>query len=128
MAKKETYQPTDAELEILNILWEKQPASVREIHEQIMLAKDVGYTTVLKQVQRLTEKEVLVKEIVDGVHQYSTAVKENDVKSALANRVLTTTFGGSALQMMMHALGGQKTSKSELEALKNWLDQQIDKK
>jgi BlaI family penicillinase repressor len=126
MAKKNIYQPSDAELEILNILWEKEPASVRDIHEQIMASKDVGYTTVLKQIQRLIEKGVLVKEIVDGVHLFRTAVEETEVKTALANRVLTNTFGGSAVQMMMHALGGQKTSKDELEALKQWLDQQMD--
>ena len=128
MAKNTIYQPSDAELEILNILWEKEPASVRDIHEQVMAAKDVGYTTVLKQVQRLVEKGVLKKEIIDGTHLFRTTVKENEVKTALANKVLTHTFGGSALQMMMHALGDQQTSKAELEALKNWLDQQIDDK
>jgi BlaI family transcriptional regulator, penicillinase repressor len=126
MAKQDIYQPSEAELEILHIIWDKQPVSVRDIHEIITLSKDVGYTTVLKQIQRLTEKGVLHKAVVDGVHLYSANLQENDAKSAIANKVLTNTFGGSALQMMMHALGGQKTTKAELEALKQWLDQQMD--
>jgi predicted transcriptional regulator len=120
------YHPSEAELEILQVLWGIEPASVRSIHEGIILSgKDVGYTTVLKQIQRLTEKGVLDKEVLDGVHLYRSLVKEKDVKQELAGKVMRTAFGGSALQMMMHALGNDKPDANELEELKKWLDMQM---
>lgn len=121
-----TYHPTEAELEILQVLWEIEPATVRSIHDRIATAgKDVGYTTVLKQIQRLTEKGVLEKEIVEGSHLYRALVQETDVKQELAGKVMRTAFGGSALQMVMHALGNEKASPEELQALKKWLDNQL---
>jgi predicted transcriptional regulator len=129
MSKQSTYQPSEAELEILQVIWDIEPASVRAIHERIAASgKNVGYTTVLKQIQRLTEKGALEKEIVEGAHLYRASAKEADVKSSLAGKVLQNAFGGSALQMLMHALGNQKTSEAELQELKNWLDNQIPKK
>lgn len=120
------YEPSDAELEILQLIWELEPVAVREVYDRIAEKKDVGYTTVLKQIQRLTEKGVLQKEEKDGVHLYHSLIGERDVKTRLAGKVLDTAFGGSALQMMMHALGEGKTSEKELLELKAWLDRQID--
>ena len=129
MTKQAIYQPSEAELEILQVIWEIEPASVRSIHERILAAgKQVGYTTVLKQIQRLTEKGALLRDIVDGTHLFSAAVREADVKGNLASKVLHHAFGGSAVQMMMHALGNEKTTAGELQELKNWLDTQISKK
>ncbi len=122
------FQPSEAELEILQVIWEIEPATVRSIHERIAAAgKEVGYTTVLKQIQRLTEKGALKKEIVEGSHVYRALVKETDVKQELAGKVMRTAFGGSALQMMMHALGNEKADPEELLQLKTWLDQQLEK-
>lgn len=121
-----SYQPSEAELEILQVIWEIEPATVRSIHERIALAgKEVGYTTVLKQIQRLTEKGALEKEVLEGSHLYRAVVKEKDVKQELAGKVMRTAFGGSAFQMMMHALGNEKASPEELQELKKWLDQQL---
>lgn len=128
MAKKSTYQPTEAELGILKVIWELEPVSVRVIHERVAAGKDVGYTTVLKQVQRLTEKGVLKKEIVEGAHLYRAAIRETDVKRGLVDKVLHSAFGGSALEMVMHALGNRKATPEELEELKNWLDKQLSNK
>jgi predicted transcriptional regulator len=122
------YEPTDAEFEILQIIWDLEPVAVRDVFDRIATKKDVGYTTVLKQIQRLTEKGVLTKDDQHGTHLYRAAVKESDVKQQLAGKVLQTAFGGSAMQMMMHALGNDKTKPEELEALKSWLDQQIKSK
>ena len=81
MSQKPVYQPTEAELEILKVIWELEPASVRAIHERIAEGKNVGYTTVLKQIQRLTEeKGVLEKVIVDGTHLYRSTIRETDMK------------------------------------------------
>ena len=128
MAKRSVYQPTEAELEILKVIWELEPTTVRAIHERIAAGKDVGYTTVLKQVQRLMEKGVLEKEVVEGTHFYRAAVRETDVKQGLADKILHSAFDGSALQMVMHALGNRKASPEELQELKNWLDNQLSDK
>lgn len=129
MAKKSTYQPTGAELEILKAIWELEPTPVRAIYERIAASgKSVGYTTVLKQVQRLTEKGALVKEILEGAHLYRAAVREADVKQGLVDKVLHGAFDGSAMQMVMHALGNRKATPEELQELKNWLDNQLSNK
>lgn len=128
MAKQYSYQPTEAEFEILKVIWELEPTSVRAIHERIATGKDVGYTTVLKQIQRLTEKGVLEKEIVEGTHLYRANVYEADVKQGLVDRVLHGAFGGSAMEMVMHALGNQKATPEELHKLKTWLDNQLSNK
>ena len=129
MSEKIIYQPSEAELEILQVLWQSEPASVRTIHEQIVESgKTVGYTTVLKQVQRLQEKGVLQKEIVEGTHFFRTRINETEVKGNLVKKVMQNAFGGFALDMMMHALGNEKATPEELLELKNWLDNQISKK
>jgi BlaI family transcriptional regulator, penicillinase repressor len=120
-----TYQPSTAELEILKVIWELEPVGVREVHERITLLKQVGYTTVLKQMQRLLEKGVLEKEVQDNTHRYRTTVREQEVKKTLVEQVVQTAFGGSAVQMMMQALGQQKPSREELEELQAWLDTQM---
>ncbi|MBL7826064.1 MAG: BlaI/MecI/CopY family transcriptional regulator [Saprospiraceae bacterium] len=120
--------PSESELEILKVIWELEPVSVRDIHERISAVNGVGYTTVLKQIQRLTEKGLLEKTIHDGTHLYRAIIREDAVKENLATKMLNTAFGGSAVQMLMHALGNRKASAEELQELKTWLDQQIDKK
>ena len=121
-----TYQPTEAEIEILKIIWGIEPATVRSIHERITSSgKEVGYTTVLKQMQRLTEKGVLGKEWDSGAHLYRALVNESDVKKDIAGKVMRTAFGGSATQMVMHALGNDQANLEELRTLKQWLDQQL---
>jgi predicted transcriptional regulator len=125
MAKKSASQPTEAELEILKIIWELEPVTVRSIHERIATLKEVGYTTVLKQVQRLTERGILTREVTDGTHYYRAVLHEQDVKQGLVDRMLQGAFGGSALQMFMHALGNRKASREELQELRRWLDDQL---
>lgn len=124
MAKRSD-QPSEAELEILQVIWELQPVTVRDVHARIAAARAIGYTTVLKQMQRLTEKGVLDKQVRDGVHYFSARVQAADVKEQLLGKVLHTAFGGSALDMAMHALGRDKVSPEELRAIKEWLDKQL---
>lgn len=124
---EQTAPPTEAELDILHVIWALEPVGVREVYDRIALHKTVGYTTVLKQIQRLTEKGMLAREEQTGVHLYRSTVPESTVKQQLAGRLLQNAFGGSALQMMMHAVGNDRASSEELQALKIWLDQQIEK-
>lgn len=119
------YEPTDAELEILHAIWELQPVPVRAVHERVSLKKGVGYTTVLKQIQRLMEKGVLEKTIEEGVHYYSSRQAAADTKKILAQKVLHTAFGGSITSLLEHALDqGMSPAPGELAALKTWLDRQ----
>jgi predicted transcriptional regulator len=102
--------PTQAELEILQILWAEQPCTVRTLHERILAGgKSVGYTTVLKQVQRLVDKGALEREIVDRVHYFRANASENQVKEQLAGKIMHTAFGGSALHG--HARAGQSEAQ-----------------
>lgn len=122
------YEPSEAEMEILDWIWKLQPVGVRDIFERIAAKKSVGYTTVLKQIQRLTEKGVIQKHIDDGGHRYTCNLDETTVKTQMAQKLLDSTFGGSALQFMQHALGQpEKSDLEELRALKQWLDAKIEK-
>ena len=122
---KSNHQPSEAELEILQILWADQPLTVREIHEMISQTKNVGYTTVLKQMQRMeAEKDLLTRYKEGKVHYYSAAIHKSDVQTSSLNRFVDAVFNGSTSDLIMHALGNESTSKEELETLEKWLKEQ----
>jgi len=125
---KKVKKPSAAETAILNVLWEKEPCSVKTIHETLSATKSVGYTTTLKQVQRLYEKGMLARESGEGKsYNYRTLVGENETKSDLFNRFVENTFGDSVSDLVMHALGNEKTSEAELEQIKKFIAS-LDKK
>lgn len=115
--------PSEAQLEILQILWDSQPATVKQIHEVMLRSKQVGYTTVLKQIQRMTEKG-LVEAIKEGrSFLYTACVQERQIKKTLFNRLKDTAFKGSSIDLAMHALGQSKPSQEEIDQLTSWLEQ-----
>ena len=118
------YQPTDAELEILQVLWEHQPCTVRFIHAQLLAnGKDVGYTTILKTMQRMDKDKGLLSRDKSGkTHYYSAIPKEQEVQQTLFQRLKNTAFKGSAMKMIMHALGQESTSPEELAKIHAFLD------
>ena len=119
------YQPTEAELEILQILWQKQPASVKVIHEILSQKKAVSYTTVLTQVQRLYDKKEILSRTKEGkTYLYRVLVDENQVQNNLLNRLVKGAFRGSSMDMVLHALGREKASLEDIEALEAWLQAQ----
>ena len=120
------HQPSPSELEILQALWENEPATVRTIHEIISQKKSVGYTTILKQMQRMTDKKMVERYKKGKTHFYKAVSKETDVQQSLFKRLLNGAFGGSPMKLVMHALGQSETSKEELDALQEWLKQQQD--
>lgn len=128
---KINHQPSEAELEILQILWNDQPLTVREIHEIISQTKNVGYTTVLKQMQRMADSEkgkgLLTRYKEGKVHYYSAAIQKSDVQTSSLNRFVDAVFNGSTSDLIMHALGNKPTSKEELEELEKWLKEQKNK-
>ena len=114
-------QPSEAELDILNIIWQRQPVTVRAVHEILIETKKVGYTTTLKQIQRMTDKGMIERVGTGKAHQYQAIVKEEKVKENLFQKLVNTAFKGSALKLVMHALGNSKTSKDEIEALEQFI-------
>jgi len=118
------FQPTEAELEILQVLWAHQPCSIGLVHEEICKQREVGYTTISKQMERMTKKDMLLRDKEGSVFLYTTVVKEDEVQKNLSERLLNTAYKGAAMKLAMHALGQNKASKEELEALQVWLNQQ----
>ncbi|MCI4668297.1 MAG: BlaI/MecI/CopY family transcriptional regulator [Bacteroidia bacterium] len=120
-------QPSESQLEILQILWEHEPATVRFIHEQLAKLKDVQYTTTLKQIQRMTEKGMVKAKKQGRSYTYTTIIKEHQVKKSLINRLVDGAFKGSAIELALHALGQSKPTEDELDRLKDWLEEQKNK-
>ena len=119
-----TYDPTDSELEILQILWEHEPATVRFIHEQIVQKREVGYTTILKQLQRMHDKSVVVRELDGKTHYYRAALKKVEVQKNLFQRFVENVYQGSSMKLVMQALGQTESTPEEIEELQKWIEAQ----
>ena len=116
---KNIRKPSAAETAILSILWEHQPCTVKELHEYLSSSKTVSHTTTLKQVQRMLEKGLVTRQPGEGrSHIYSAAEAESTTKSALFESFVKNAFGGSTSDLVMHALGNEKTSEAEIDAIK----------
>lgn len=115
--------PTTAELEILSILWKEEPLTVKEIHKHLSEKKDVGYTTALKIMQNMTAKGLLKRELKGKSHLYYAVFRKEETQNTLLNRFVDTTFGGSASSLVMQLLGNKKTSREELDEIKEIIKQ-----
>ena len=111
-------RPTDAELEILQILWELGPVSVRTVNERLNERREVGYTTTLKIMQIMLEKGLVVRNTASRSHIYAAGVQETDIQKQLLNRFVQSAFRGSASQLVMQLLGNHKATEEELEQIK----------
>ncbi|MEM7572411.1 MAG: BlaI/MecI/CopY family transcriptional regulator [Bacteroidota bacterium] len=118
------FEPSDAELEILQLLWADQPASVRQLFDQIQHRRKVSYTTVLTVMQRMTDKGLVERTKEGKAHLYRAVPREQEVQKSLSQRLLKTAYKGSALHMALHALGQNKVSPEELAELQQWLNTQ----
>jgi BlaI family penicillinase repressor len=117
-AANKIIQPTDAELEILQVLWENGPSTVRFINDRLNEKKNVGYTTTLKIMQIMNDKGILTRRKKDRTHIYTPVLKEVETQSLLLDRLMKIAFKGSASKLIMQALGGRKTSAEELRKIK----------
>ena len=127
MSTTKAIKPTESELEILQILWTKGLATVREVHEDLASTKDVGYTTTLKLMQIMHEKGLVKRDDSMRTHVYQAAVNKERTQKHLLGKMIDSLFGGSPTQLVIQALGEHKTSPEELEkiqALLNELKQQ----
>ena len=110
--------PTEGELEILQVLWELGPCTVRAVNDELSKGKEVGYTTTLKLMQIMLEKGLLSRDTSKRTHVYKAEVAEDVTQKKLLERFLQSTFKGSAMKMVMQALGDHRASKDELEEIK----------
>lgn len=115
-------RPTEAELELLQILWRKQPATVREIHDALNDAKPSGYTTVLKLLQIMTAKGLVVRDEAARAHVYRAAFTQDAVQSRLLRDLSNRLFAGSAAQLALHALSMEPASDNELSEIRALLE------
>lgn len=121
-------KPTDAELAILQVLWQHGASTVRSINDTLNNNNDdgsVGYTTTLKIMQIMAEKGLLTRDESSRTHIYAPAVQENDVQSAFMTKLMDSVFRGSAMNLVLQALGTSKPSTSELKQIRALLDEEL---
>lgn len=121
MAKMNLPRPTDAELSILRVLWQRGPSTVRQVLEA--LGEETGYTTVLKFLQIMTEKGLVTRDESVRTHVYQARLPEEETQRQLVADLLDRAFSGSAQKLVMHALSAKKASVKDLEEIRKLLDQ-----
>lgn len=120
---KDHPKPTDAELAILQVLWQNGPSSVRQVHEQLSEDRDTGYTTTLKLMQIMAEKGLVQRNTDARSHIYEAAIAEAEVQRQLLRRFVDTAFRGSAMSLVMQALGQHQAGSDELDQIKALIQQ-----
>jgi len=115
-------RPTEAELELLQILWQKEPATVRDIYEALNEERPSGYTTVLKLLQIMTTKGLVVRDEANRAHVYRTAFTQDAMQSRLLKDLSNRLFAGSAAQLALHALSMGPASDDELAEIRAILE------
>ena len=118
MGKKISYRPTDAELGILNVLWEKEPCTVRCVFEQLQSTQNTGYTTVLKLMQIMAGKKLVNRDISQRSHLYSAAFSKPDMQRRLLTDLTNRAFGGSVQQLAMQVFANHTLNEEELKAIR----------
>ncbi|HEY8166649.1 MAG TPA: BlaI/MecI/CopY family transcriptional regulator, partial [Gemmatimonadaceae bacterium] len=118
-----TPTPSNAELEILAVLWRKGPQTVRQIHSALDRRRTIGYTTTLKTLQLMTEKGLVSRDESERSHVYKAAVPERAVKKRLVADLLDRAFDGSAAGLVMHALSAKKASPAERAKIRKLLEE-----
>jgi BlaI family transcriptional regulator, penicillinase repressor len=123
MAKNQIPKPTDSELEILQILWQYGASTVKTVNEKLNMKKETGYTTTLKMLQIMFEKNLVERNDNERSHVFSAAIDQKEIQKALVDKIMETAFSGSAANLVMQALGNSKPTKEELLKIKELLNQ-----
>jgi len=116
-------KPTEKELEILQVLWKQGASTVRQINDELSRGRDVGYTTTLKFLQIMYDKGLVSRTKSGKTHIYEAALSEAQAQQSLVSELLDGAFKGSAMKLVMGALGSRKSSKKELDAIRKYLDE-----
>jgi len=122
MASVKYIKPTESELEILRILWEKGTASVREVHEELSKTKEAGYTTTLKLMQIMFDKGLVLRDDSVKSHIYQAAVTKDRTQKHMLGKMINTLFGGSTTELVLQALGNHTATKEELEEIERLIN------
>jgi BlaI family transcriptional regulator, penicillinase repressor len=116
-------KPTESELEILQVLWKKGQATVRDVHEELSKSKAAGYTTTLKLMQIMDEKGLVERDTALKTHVYKARYSQEQAQVNALDKILSTVFKGSTSELVIQALGHHKASKEEIDAIKDYLKQ-----
>jgi len=111
-------RPTETELELLRILWEKEPATVRDIYDTLNEERPSGYTTVLKLLQIMTAKGLVVRDEANRAYVYRAAISQDAMQSKILKDLSLRLFSGSAAQLALHALAMEPASQNELDEIR----------
>ncbi len=123
MSRKKVKKPTEAELEILEILWRRQPASVRQVHEELAGKRATGYTTTLKLMQIMAEKGMVTRDTSRRTHLYTAVLSREEVQDSMLKKLLGGVFRGASGRLAMQLLGHDKPGKEEIQKIKALLEQ-----
>ncbi|MDR0792656.1 MAG: BlaI/MecI/CopY family transcriptional regulator [Chitinophagaceae bacterium] len=118
----EQIKPTEAELEILQVLWHKENATVREVHEVLNVYKDSGYTTTLKLMQIMFDKKLVTRDESAKKHVYMASVSKEKAQKHLVGKMIRSLFEGSATELVIQALGNTKPSQDEIRQIQKLLN------
>jgi predicted transcriptional regulator len=124
MSLKDQYEPvepTKSELEILQVLWDKGPSTVRVVNNELLKQRDVNYTTTLKQMQNMAEKGLLNRDQGQMKHIYSVAVEEQKLKEHLLHKFVDAIYKGSASKLVVQLIGNKNTSRQDLQEIKDMI-------
>lgn len=119
--KYKTVEPTKSELEILQVLWDKGPSTVREVNDELLKQKEVNYATTLKLMQIMADKGIVNRDASQMKHIYSAAGEEQKIKAHLLEKFVDLTYKGSASKLVMQLLGNKTTSPQDLQEIKNMI-------
>jgi predicted transcriptional regulator len=122
MPKASLPKPTDAELAILRVLWERGPSTVRQVHDVLSRERPTAYTTALKMLQIMTEKGLVSRDESDRTHVYQARLTEEQTQRQLVGDLLARAFGGSATKLVMQALASTRASQDELSEIRRMID------
>src|SRR3954468_21050147 len=128
MPKRELPRPTDAELEILKVLWRRGPSTVREVFEELTETRGTVYTTVLKLMQIMAEKGLATRDETERAHRYKAVLAEGETQSRLVGDLVRKAFDGSARKLVLHALSTERASAEELSEIRRIVDELEKKK
>jgi predicted transcriptional regulator len=116
-------RPTPGELEILRVLWQRGPSTVRDVHDAMSASKPTGYTTVLKLLQIMTDKGLVTRDVSRRTHVYQAAIRQDQTQRQLLDDLLDRVFDGSSSQLVMQALASGHASNEEIALIRRMLDE-----
>ena len=121
-------RPTDAELAILRVLWERGDSTVRQVHEALADTRDTGYTTTLKLMQIMADKGLVTRNETARTHVYSAVAAKEQTQTQLVQDLVDRAFGGSAAQLVLRALSAEGASEAELREMRKLIDDYREKR